>query len=156
MIKKNLLRFFGVLPVALMIFSSCASANFVYRESTARKVVDLVSGKDSETLSLISRNPFLLDGEIILMSGDMELFWEKAFAAGFGFPGGTVESVIPVDGETFRIFGDTMDIQVFFRKYVPAPSSLAKVSTGDGYYWFVFSEREGKYPKILAFKGATG
>ena len=154
MIKKNLLWFLGVLLVVLLIFSSCATANFIYRESTARKVVDLVNAKDTEILSLLSRNPFLLDGEIILMPGDMKMYWEKAFEAGFGLPGGVVESVVPVDGNTSEIFGDTMDIQVFFKKYVPAASSLAKVSSNSGCYWFVFNEKEGKYPKILAFKGA--
>ena len=155
MTEKILMRLSGALLVSLLIFSSCATANFVYRESTAEKVVDLVNEKDAPTLAGLSRNPFLLDGEIILMSGDMQRFWEKAFESGFGFPGAVVESVIPVDENTFRLFGDTMDVRVFFNKYVPEASSLAKVSSDSGDYWFVFHDREGKYPKILAFKGSN-
>ena len=151
MVKKNLLWLLAV----LIIFSSCATANFVYRESTARKVVDLVNTKEAETLARLSQNPFLLDGEIILMPGDMKMFWEKSFEAGFGLPGAVVESVTPVDAGTFKIFGNSMDVKMFFKKYVPPAASLAKVISDSGDYWFVFYNREGKYPGILAFKGSN-
>ena len=149
MVKKHILW----LLAALVLFASCATPNFLYKESTAKKVVNLVNGRDAERLAALSHNPFLLDGEIILMPGDMELFWDRAFASGFALKGGSVESVVPVDSDTPRFFGDTMDVRVFFRKHVPSTASLATIRTDTGVYRFVFNDRDGMYPGILAFGG---
>ena len=146
-------RVFAVSVLFLAVFFSCSTVQFVQKERTALKVIDLINEGDAEGLTRISGSPFLLDGEIIMMPGDMKQFWEKAAEKGFVLSNPEVIGITPVDGNTYNLFSPYEEVKVFFEKYVPSDAAVARVSSPAGDVLLLLYGKNKGYPYILGFKG---
>jgi len=148
MIKKIIFLFFGA-----VLLWSCATVPFIQRESSIKSVVELINTGNHAKLSELSEIPFLLDGEIIVMPGDVSFFWETALKNGLSISGYTIESVGPPDAGDSAVFSESREIAMFFAKYVPEDSSIAKIKASSGTFYLLLNGKEGKYPRIIGFKG---
>ena len=141
-----------LLPAVGLFMFSCASLQFVQKESDVLKLAGLVDEGNSRTLTAVSVTPFLFDGEIIMLPGDVAALWNNIAAAGLSMGNPAVIQIDDVDEETARIFGNTMEIEAFFRKYLPETARAARLSADSGNYVFLLNGKEQGYPKIHGLK----
>jgi len=140
---------FGTLA---FLFPSCASVTFIQKEEDVLALVGLINRGDIVTLSALSSVPFLFDREILTMNQDPGILWSNLAAAGFSLPGAVVVKIDRVDEKTSTLFDDSMEVRVFFSKYVPDTARFAVLEAeGTSAILILDGKREG-YPKILGMK----
>ena len=107
-----------------------------------------------DRLMELSARPFLLDGEIIVLESDLEMMWTNLREVGFTFDAPTLRELGPVTENTWRRFGDTMDVRVWFEKYTAEDAGLAEVRTTHGTFLIITGDRvPGHLPMIFGFTG---
>ena len=121
--------------------------------NTAENVVKLINAGDAETLSEMTRTPFILDGEILLLEQDTSGFWRDIAAAGFRIANPSLIEVFPVDDSSFKQFGGSMEVETFFKKYVSEKGNVVIIETENTTIWFLFEMTKQKKTKLLGFKG---
>ncbi len=141
--------------VLLVLFAaSCQTAPVAQRERRVDRLLIELNRADLERLMELSARPFLLDGEIILLESDLEMMWTNLQNVGFTFDAPTLRDLGPVDDTTWRRFGDTMDVRVWFEKYAAEDAGLAEVHTTHGTFLIVTGDRvPGHLPMIFGFTG---
>ena len=112
------------------VIISCTSAPYSRWSSSAEKVVDLINHPGEEYLEEITSNPFLLDGEIIVLDSDISMIWNNLNRSRFSFRNGVIRESLPLVAEDYSLFADTMEVKTFFSKYLPDDASLVKVEAG--------------------------
>jgi hypothetical protein len=145
-----------VVPVVIclvILVMGCATFNPKADEHGLLSLVDLMNrGKGSE-LSGLSSVPFLFDTEIVMLKPDIELLWKNIAGSGFTFKNPQVSEIKAIDDSVAALFSSTMDVKVFFKKYLPPNAMFGRVRTGGGDYLFVLGSWKNGYPVIYAFKG---
>jgi hypothetical protein len=97
--------------------------------------------------------PFLYDTEIIMMEQDMTMLWTNLMSTGFTMKEADVIHIQKIDKATYKEFGDNMEIEAYFQKYLPGKALLSRVSSKDGDYLFLTArDRKGK-TLVYGFKG---
>jgi hypothetical protein len=123
-------------------------------EKGAAWVTRQLNEGNAAELSEVSASPFLLDGEIIALPEDTTVFWDGMVKAGLKLVRELSRAVpVEIDGDTWREFGSTRDVQVFFGKYVKEGARLFELSTGNGRRVLVLYRSSGGSRKLYGFKG---
>lgn len=146
--KKILL----LLAVALLV-SSCATMKMSKDEKDIYYISDLINTGDDAYLAKMSQLPFLVDQEIIVLEKDVAAFWANIIKAGFTVEDPVLESGLPVDDTSYMEFYDSMEVETFFKKYVPAKARLLELETGEGQRILLIVEKKWLSRKLYAFKG---
>ncbi|MBN1697510.1 MAG: hypothetical protein JW881_08360 [Spirochaetales bacterium] len=143
-----------ILPLFLLFsLTMCATLNVRQEETALIDIIGLINDGDGAGLAERSRTPFLLDGEIVMMSADMRALWNNLAASGFGITGAVVTSVERTGKETYREFSPAMEVEVFFRKYVPPTAVVSHISSNEGEYIFLTARGRGNRTLLYGFKG---
>ena len=151
--KRSLHTIAAVVLLALFAVS-CQTAPVAQRERRVDRLLMELNRASVDRLMELSARPFLLDGEIIMLESDLEMLWTNLREAGFTFDAPTLRELGPVDGGTWRRFGDTMDVRVWFERYTAEDAGLAEVRTSHGTFLIVTGDRvPGHLPKIFGFTG---
>ncbi len=132
--KKLIFIYLVLLPLFLI---SCTSVPYSMWDSSAEKVVDLINHPGEEYLEEISSNPFLFDGELIVLEKDISMIWTNLNRSRFGFRNAVIESSVPVTPDDYALFADTMEVRTFFKKYLPEDASLVKVDSDNGVFYIL-------------------
>jgi hypothetical protein len=144
--KKILLLAAGVILIA-----SCVT--FKVDEDQVEKIIRLINKNDTEKLTKITATPFLLDAEIIALQGDAALLWENLKQAGFTLANARLVDLIPVKEDTYKLFSPSWEVEVFFKKYVPAKSVVARIQADNGSFLLLLDGEKKGYAQILGIKG---
>jgi len=141
-----------VLIMISLIFASCASVQ-KKDERSIFTVAELINQGDSGALFRMSRVPFLLDQEIILLKKDIETFWSNIIEAGY-----TVDSPVLEDGQaigkdSYLRFYDSMEVKTFFKKYLPEKTRMLELKTSTNQRILLLVEKKWLTRKIYGFKG---
>jgi len=147
MIKKAFIA-----GLAVLTFLSCATVPIAENEKSVEKVVDLFNRGETEKLSDLSQKPFLFDGEIILMQQDLDIFYGNLTNAGFVIDDYSIASLDRVDDDTYKNFAETMEVEVFFNKYIESSAVVATIKAKNGTFLLLLDGRKGLYPLIHGFK----
>jgi len=119
-------------------------------------VACLVNAGRASKLASLSASPFLLDGEIIALPEDTAAFWKGLVRAKLKLEP-EVSRILTVDAETWREFGSTRDVQVFFqvlvKSHVEAGSRLFEFSTADGRRVLILYWASPESVRLYGFKG---
>ena len=151
--KRSLHAIAAVLLLALFAVS-CQTAPIAQRERRVDRLLWEINRASLDRLMELSARPFLLDGEIIVLESDLEMMWTNLQNAGFTFDTPTLRDLGPVDENTWRRFGETMDVRVWFERYTAEDAGLAEVRTSHGTFLIVTGDRvPGHLPKIFGFTG---
>jgi hypothetical protein len=138
--------------VLFLVLSSCATKPYVQKEE---KIFDLVkainSGEAAE--KALAEAPFLFDGEIILLQNHLTVLWKNLYMAGFRMHGAVIVRNEFLGEDSWREFGDTMDVRTFFKKYLDENTSLVEIKARGGNYVFLLNKEVDGYPRIQGFKG---
>lgn len=157
---KRMKRSLHVMAAAalLAVFSvSCQTAPVAQREGRVNRLLVELNRASVDRLMELSARPFLLDGEIVLLESDLEMMWTNLRDAGFTFEAPALRELGPVDDQTWRRFGTTMDVRVWFEKYAAEDAALAEVATTHGTFLIITGDRvPGHLPQIFGFTGPQG
>ncbi|MBI9103585.1 MAG: hypothetical protein JEY99_14320 [Spirochaetales bacterium] len=137
----------------LILISGCATIG-ISREEEVQGAIRLIDAGDADALKASSRLPFLLDGEVILGESELNLLWEGLSAAGFSFHNPVIDEVFPAEPEHYTLFGDSMDVEVYFKKYLQAKDAIVLFHAEEGAFVLILSSRKTG-SKIAALGGGV-
>lgn len=144
----------GLLGLALIgVFTSCASIQRSRDQGSVRTVAGLINQRDAEALNDMSAVPFLLDQEIVVLDRDVAAFWRTALQVGFRVEEPELESGTRVTGESYREFYDSMEVRVFFSKYLRRNTRLLELTTRGEQRILLLVSGGGAARRIHGFKG---
>ncbi|RKX73555.1 MAG: hypothetical protein DRP87_18710 [Spirochaetes bacterium] len=135
-----------------IVFTSCATVPFAGRERNILKVVDLINRGNTNQLISLSQIPFLLDGEIIMLEKDLEFLWENFASARLAIPDPRVAETRPASESSHEIFASSMEVEVFWKKYLPEASFIARIVSDNGEFLLILGGRQRGFPLIYGFK----
>jgi len=150
---KRSLRLVATAILVALFAASCATVPVSQRDGRVEALLTELNTADVDRLMELSARPFLLDGEIIALEGDLRTLWTNLRGVGFAFDAATIVDLGPVTDTTYREFGDTMDVRVWFQRYTAEDAGLARVRTTHGTFLIVTGDRDGRTPRIYGFTG---
>ena len=143
-----------LLPASLcLVLAACATFAPRRYERAAEQVVGLVNSGQAAELTRMSRAPFLLDGELLLLASDVAAFWDGVSKAGFRVDPSAAVTAMPVDSQTYVRFASTMEVRTFFESYVSKKGSLVVLEAGRTRILLLLDRGKGGRTLILGFKG---
>ena len=101
----------------------------------------------------MSRLPFLLDQEIIVLKKDVESFWTNIVHAGFTVDEPELERGTPISENSYLEFYDSMEVKTFFKKYLDRGTRLLELKTGKGQKILLLVRERCCSRQIRGFKG---
>ncbi len=137
----------------LIVFFSCTTINVVPKEKAIGRFIELYNSGDTARMTEMTSVPMLIDGEIVARTDDADFFWNRLAEAGFSFEDSNSFTSVAVDGNSKLLFGDTMEVDTFFTKYVPDTAVIVRVKGPGGDFILLLSGRKGRYPFIFGFTG---
>ncbi|MCX7028590.1 MAG: hypothetical protein NTU62_00520 [Spirochaetes bacterium] len=149
---KHLLARVATSVAVLLVLASCASLQRMSDEKGAAWVAQQLNEGNAVELAAISSSPFLLDGEIIALPEDTAAFWNGLAKAGVKLDT-ELSQALAVVADTWREFGSTRDVQVFFGKYVADGARLFELPTANGRRVLVLCRSSWGSRKLYGFKG---
>ena len=142
-----------VFILILIALSSCTTMKAVPKDKAIERFIELYNSGDTARMTEMTSVPMLIDGEIVARTDDADFFWNRLAGAGFSFEGSNSFVTEPVDEKAKLLFGDTMEVETFFTKYVPDTAVIVRVKGPGGDFILLLSGRKGKYPFIFGFTG---
>lgn len=142
-----------VLLCALTILSACKTVPVSQRERRVQILLDRLNERDVEHAMEVSRIPFVFDQEIIVLESDVETLWSNLQQAGFSFANHRVREIRPVHPGSYREFGDTMDMEVYFSKYLSEDGTIVRIDTDYGGFLVLVGDRRRGLPQLFGMKG---
>ncbi|WP_319561034.1 hypothetical protein [Marispirochaeta sp.] len=139
----------------VLLISGCSTLGFLApAKPDGAEIAGLINAGDWESLSAKSGSPFLLDREMIMRQADMQEFW-KILAEG-GFRLGEAEVSILDEEATAARYGQGLEIEQFFAKYVPSGASTFLIQSEAGRFYLTVGRDSKRTNRIYAFAGPTG
>jgi hypothetical protein len=136
----------------LLMLASCSTLQRMSDEKGAAWVAQRLNEGHAADLAAISASPFLLDGEIIALPEDTAALWTGFVEAGLKLDP-ELSRAVPVEGETWREFGSSRDVKVFFGKYVSEGARLFELPTMNGRHVLVLYRSSWGSRMLFGFKG---
>ncbi len=144
---------FAVIFGVLLTFLSCATFQKSRDENDAEYIAGLIDSGNSGELTRLSAVPFLLDRDIVALGPDVAVFWDSLAKGALRLGAVRLESVVPVSGDGYKEFADTMDAKVFFSKYIGPGARILRLSAGEGKRVLLIVGSDVFSRKIYGFKG---
>ena len=117
------------------------------------EVIELINAGDSENLAARSTDTFMLDSEILHNPKLIKNLWEGLAESSFKITNPVIftnRRLLPTD----RIFfGNNVEVDAFFERYVPEKASLFEIKTNSGKYIFILGPSDIGKSTIAAFGG---
>jgi len=137
--------------ICIFVIASCVT--FEVDEDEVSKIIKLINTGDSTKLAQLTQTPFLLDAEIIALEDDAALFWKNLAEARFSLANPQLVDIIPVAEETYKLFSESWEVEVFFKKYVPPRSVVAEIKADNGSVLLLLDGEKKGHAQILGIKG---
>lgn len=139
--------------LAVLAFAACETVPVAQRERRIEILLDRLNERDVDYAIEVSRVPFVFDQEIIALSGDVETLWTNLHDVGFSFAGHRVRDIRPVNSGSYREFGNTMDMEVYFDKYLAEDGTIVHIETDYGRFLILVGDRRRGLPQLFGMKG---
>ncbi len=136
-----------------LALAACATFGPRQAQRAAGEIVGLVNSGQAAELARMSRAPFLLDGELLLLPGDIATFWDGVSKARFRIDPAAAVTVVPVDTQTYTRFAATMEVKTFFQSYVSKKGALVVLESGRSRILLLLERGKGGRTQIVGFKG---
>ena len=157
--KSSFFRKIFLIYTLLICFALFSCATLATQEELVeREAVSLVSALNEGNSRTVERkimHPFLLDTEIILQEQDIKTFWQDYIETGISLGNPEIISVKKVESADYKEFGESMDIKIFFKKYLPPVCYLVKIKSANRLYTFLISPGTDVLPAFYGYKGAS-
>lgn len=143
----------AALASTIVLAAGCATVPYMPGERKVEKLAALIDRGGVAGVQGLATAPFLLDGEILLRQADVDAAWTNLAAAKLSLASPKVVSISRIGGESSKAFGSTMDVRVFFKKYLDANSVLVALDSSEGRYYLILNREVSGYPRIQGFTG---
>lgn len=153
MISGSMIRKFGLFLIVVIFASGCATVPVAQRERRIESVIGLVNDGDVERLVELSSVPFILDQEIIALEGDVLSLWSGLIDAGLRFEDADIRRIDPVDSASYRKFGDTFEMDVYFQQYLAEDGTVVEIDSDLGGFLLLLGDSRRGFPMIFGLKG---
>ncbi|MCL1818267.1 MAG: hypothetical protein FWG35_04995 [Spirochaetaceae bacterium] len=144
--------FFAGILLFLLFAGACASRPYVQKEEKVFDLIKAINNGEAAERSL-AEAPFLFDGEIVYLQNVLSGLWRNLHAAGFRLADAAIVRNQLLTENSWREFGDTFDVESFFKKYLDKNTSLVEIKARGGTYLFLLNKEKDGYPVIQGFKG---
>lgn len=131
---------------------SCATAPPVQTEEDVRAVTALAAAGETGKLTEQSHIPFLFDGEILVRSRDAAEMWRLIAASGLFGENPPVADFSGVGPESYTLFSDTKQVELFFSKYVSDHARIAVIDTPHAILTLLLDGKSEGYSRIAGMK----
>ena len=142
-----------LLSMPLLLLISCASIQRSQDVQGINKFSRLINAGEAERLTRMSKLPFLLDQEIIVLNRDINTLWTNVTAAGYRVEEPTLERGETVTEDSYREFYDSMEVKTFFKKYLKKNTRLLELETSSGQRILLLFENRLFSRQLRGFKG---
>ena len=143
----------GVLIVCVLTAAfSCATVPPVQTEEDVRAVTALAAAGKTDILSRQSHLPFLFDGEILVRSQDVSEMWRLTAAADLFRANPTVAGLSDTGPETYKLFAESKQVQLFFSKYAGEYARIAVIDTPNARVTLLLDGKSEGYSRIAGMK----
>lgn len=149
---KHTLSRVAIAVAVVLLFASCSTLQRMSDEKGAAWVAQRLNEGKAADLAAASSSPFLLDGEIIALPEDTVTFWNGLAKAGVRIEP-ELSRALAVGADTWREFGSSRDVQVFFGKYVAEGARLYELPTTGGRHVLVLCRSSWGSRTLFGFKG---
>ena len=142
----------GIILAALIGLAGCST--MISEEQASAKAIAVtgrVNRGEADTLTGTSSRPFLFESEILPSEAMLNDLWQGLIDAGVTFDNPQVREVRVVDGESFRVFADTWEVETWFKNYVKDPAYLVFLDTEDQQLVLVLDRNKKNSRPILGF-----
>jgi hypothetical protein len=146
------IKLLSLLLVLVLIVAACSTVPFAGREENIMKTVNLINLGDTAKLADLTQQPFLFDAEIVMMERDIEMMWRNISEAGFRIINPKLVEAMEVDSESYAQFGNSFEVETYFKKYLPEETTLARIVAENGEFLFLLHGKQEEYPQIYGFK----
>lgn len=153
MIASSMMRKIGLFLIVTFFVSACATVPVAQRERRIESVINLVNAGDVEQLVELSSVPFVLDQEIIALEGDVASLWSGLIEAGLEFDDADIRRIEPADSGSYREFGDTFEMDVYFQQYLAEDGTIVEIDSNLGGFLLLLGDRQMGFPMIFGLKG---
>ena len=136
----------------MITLASCTTLQRMSDEKGAAWVAQQLNDGNTAELAAISSSPFLLDGEIIALPEDTASFWNGMAKSGVKLDAELSRS-LEVGTDSWREFGSSREVMVFFGKYVKDGARLFELPTESGRCVLVLYSSSWGTRKLYGFKG---
>ncbi len=143
---------FLILAAAICV-TGCATLSAGFAARDVEKAIELINTRNASELSRHSNTPFLFEGEMLLRGSDVEAVWHLLSENGFELKNPVIAETTVSDDATYKVFSESQEMEIFFRKYIPAGSTLGRIDTDDGTYHLLLGRGVDGYPAILGITG---
>jgi len=151
--KQTLSRVAIALAIVLLS-ASCTTLQRMSDERGAAWVAQELNEGNAALLSAISSSPFLLDGETIALPADTAAFWDAMVKAGVKLDP-ELSRAVETGADSWREFGSSRDVKVFFEKYVTEGARLFELQTANGRRVLVLYRASWGSRQLYGFKGPS-
>lgn len=138
-----------------LLVASCSTIPFAQRPQNAQRVIDLFNAGDIQRLDAISHVPFLFNGEIVELKSDVNVIWTNLLKSGLKLTDAQVATAAPIGTDSYRQFADTMEVKVFFQKYLPKGTAIVHVTFKDGSFDLLLDGAQKGYPVVIGIKAGS-
>ncbi|HUX21779.1 MAG TPA: hypothetical protein VMW69_11115 [Spirochaetia bacterium] len=135
-----------------LLLSSCSTVPFAQRPKNAMRVIELFNSGDVQSLDNISQVPFLFNGEIVELREDVNTIWSNLSKSGLKLTNAQVADAQPIGPDTYKMFADTMEVKVFFQKYLPKGAALVHITFSGGSFDLLLDGARRGYPLVIGIK----
>ncbi len=141
----------------LLLIAACAAslascATFLQPSGggESARLAQRINSSGADALARESSLPFVVDQEIVQLTGDVTAFWEAVKGIRFT---GAPDAVMNAGPEAYPAFADTFEMKVFFKKYVPRGARIVSLATEAGKKVLLVVADEMFGSRIYGFKG---
>jgi hypothetical protein len=127
---KRIIKIF-VFLIVLTAVLSCSTLSEKAAKQEALKITDLMNEGKTDNLIKISRMPFLFETEILSSDKLMRTLWNGLKDAGYRIKNPVVSEIIEAGPDTWKIFADTWEAQIYYKKYAPGNAFIIRVKGDD-------------------------
>ncbi len=138
-----------------LLLASCSTIPFAQRPKNAMRVVELFNAGDVQSLDNISQVPFLFNGEIVELPEDVNTIWTNLTKSGIKLTDAQVADAQAIGPDSYKQFADTMQVRVFFQKYLPKGSALVHLTFSGGSFDLLLDGAHRGYPVVIGIKAGT-
>jgi len=142
-----------IIFAVILILSSCSSFKQRKFTNTADSIISFINTGKIDQMNSMTDTPFILDGEVILLAGDMDLFWRNISNAGFVINNPVYTDTFAVGDDDYKIFEDTMEVESFFKNYISEDAKIMIIETTDFRLIFLLDDMGKREIRIKGFKG---
>ncbi len=152
--RQRFHRPFIIASLLIVLFTgACATVPPAQDEARVDELVDVVNKLDAERMLEQSARPFLFDSEIIELSNDLYVMWRSVYNAGFSLPNARIESIREVNADTWRDYGDNLEMRAYFERHVPEDATIARVRAQQAGFDLILGDERDGMPKVYGLKG---